>query len=68
LCSHSLLIGFITISIHFRGAIELATEELAEKAAKQWAPADDKAEQKGIWDEDKAIRAAERAKLKAFAG
>jgi hypothetical protein len=58
---------FITTSIHFREVIELATEELAEKAAKPWAPADEKAEQKGIRDGDKAIRSAERAKPKAFA-
>jgi hypothetical protein len=67
LCSHSLLMDFITLSIHFREAIELATEELAEKAAEQWAPADEKAEQKGIWDEDKAVGPAERAKPKALA-
>ena len=58
---------FITISNHVREVIELAAEELAEKAAKQWAHADEKAEQEGIWDEDKAIKAAERAKRKAFA-
>ena len=58
---------FITISIHFREVIELAAEELVEKAAKQWAHADEKAEQEEIWDEDQAIMAAERAKPKAFA-
>lgn len=55
-CSHLPLIDLTTSSIHFQEAIKLTPEELAEKA-----------EQKGIRNEGKAIRAAERATLKALA-
>lgn len=55
-CGHLPLIDLTASSIHFQEAIKLTPEELAEKA-----------EQKGIRNEGKAIRAAERATLKALA-
>lgn len=64
LCSHSPLVDLVRSRVHFQEVIKLTSEEPTEKAAKQRDSAEEKAEQKGIWDEDQAIKAAERTKLK----
>jgi hypothetical protein len=67
LCIHSPLIDLTRLSDHFQEAVKLTPKELAEKAAKRRASAELEAEQKGIRDEDTAIMAMERTKLKALA-